>query len=121
MARRIWIACLAVTTVAACAGSPANANAPGGSVSVNVEGSVPFRLYTHCGILGASINGRSFYADPPISDGSGNPRSGWGNPYDDGDMTLRGSTSADFHDAAGHAAHFTSAPGPNATSIPICS
>jgi hypothetical protein len=105
----------------ACGGSPANANAPGASVSINVGSSAPYRLYTHCGVLTASINGQTYYADPPVTDGSGNPPPGWGNPYDDGDMSLRSATAADFHDSAGHTAHFTSpAPGPT-PSIPICS
>ena len=104
-----------------CGGSPANSDAPGASVSIKVGSSAPYRLYTHCGVLAASINGQIYYADPPLTDGSGNPPSGWGNPYDDGDMTLRTATTADFRDSAGHTAHFTSTPQGPTPSIPICS
>lgn len=102
-------------------GAPANTNAPGGNVSINVGSSAPYGLYTHCGVLAATINGQTFYAEPPLSDGSGNPPPGWGNPYDDGDMTLRSATIADFHDSAGHSAHFTRTPSGPTPSIPICS
>jgi hypothetical protein len=114
------LAFTATTVLLPCGGSPANANAPGGSVSINIGSSAPYRLYTHCGVLAATINGQTFYAEPPLSDGSGNPPAGWGNPYDDGDMTLRNATTADFHDTAGHAAHFTSTPRGPTPSVSIC-
>ncbi len=90
-------------------------------MSIKVGDSAAYRLYTHCGILSASINGETYYADPPLSDGSGNPPAGWGNPYDDGDITLQTATTAEFHDQAGHTAHLTSTPQGTTPSIPICS
>jgi len=123
-ARRFPTVVLAIATVvvvAGCGESPANANAPGGSVSITVGHSVPYRLYTHCGILSSSINGETYYADPPLSDGSGNPPAGWGNPYTDGDMTLQTVTTAVFDDHAGHTARFTNTPMGPMPSIPICS
>jgi hypothetical protein len=95
------------------------ANASGSSVSITVGSSVPYDLYTHCGVLSATINGQIFYAVPVLSDGSGNPPPGWGNPYDGGELTLRSPTTAEFHDSAGHSAEF--ARSPQGKSIPVCS
>lgn len=104
-----------------CGSSPANANAPGASVSIVVGGSAQYRLDTHCGVLSAIINGQTYYAGPPLADGSGNPPPGWGNPYDDGDMRLLGARAADFYDSAGHTAHFTSTPPDPPQRISACS
>jgi hypothetical protein len=67
-----------------------------------VGSSRPFDLYTHCGVLGADIDGVWFAADPPLTDGDGNPPDGWGNPYQPGTLTLASSTEAVFRDDAGH-------------------
>jgi hypothetical protein len=115
------LALATVMTSLGCTSSPANSDAPGASVSINVGSSAPYRLYTHCGVLSASINGQTYYAEPPLTDGSGNPPSGWANPYDDGDMTLRTATTADFRDPAGNTAHFTSTPRGPTPSILTCS
>jgi hypothetical protein len=66
----------------------------------------PYRLYTHCGIDEARIGSRYFTAVHPLSDGSGNPPPGWGNPYQQGTMTLASSTTAVFRDRAGHEVRF---------------
>lgn len=47
-------------------GLPGRVNAPGPSVSVRVGSSSPYSLYTHCGVLSATINGQVFYADPAL-------------------------------------------------------
>ena len=112
---------LAGVSLAACGGSPSNASDPDGNVAVAVGQATAYRLYTHCGVLSASINNQTFYADPPLSDGSGNPPKGWGNPYDDGTMTLKSATSAEFRDDAGHSAHFTTTPRGPVPSLPVCS
>jgi hypothetical protein len=62
----------------------------------------PYQLYTHCGIDEARIGNRYFEAVHPLSDGNGNPPPGWGNPYQEGSMTLVSPTEAVFRDAAGH-------------------
>jgi hypothetical protein len=64
--------------------------------------SSPFTLYTHCGIDEANIGGRWYEASPPLSDGSGNPPSGWGNPYQQGVVTFVSATEVVFTDSAGH-------------------
>src|SRR5205823_5894526 len=45
-------------------------------------------LRTHCGILDAYFAGRLWRANPPLSDGSGNPPRGWENPESLGTMRL---------------------------------
>lgn len=62
----------------------------------------PYSLYTHCGIDEARIDGRYYEAVRPLSDGQGNPPAGWGNPYQDGTMTLLPPDQALFRDNAGH-------------------
>jgi hypothetical protein len=120
LARAIALTLTSALALLACGGSPTTST-PGTSVSTTVGSSAHYTLYTHCGVLAATINGQTYYAEPPITDDSGNPPAGWGNPYDDGDMTLRTATDADFHDSAGHTAHFTSTPQGPTSSITICS
>ncbi len=64
--------------------------------------SVPYRLYTHCGIDEARIGDRYFEAVHPLSDGGGNPPRGWANPYQQGTVTLLSPTTAVFRDRTGH-------------------
>lgn len=82
--------------------------------------SATYALYTHCGVLEVTINGTPYYADPPLSDGNGNPPAGWGNPMDIGQITLTTATTADFRDASGHRAHFTSRPAGPTPTIQVC-
>jgi hypothetical protein len=58
--------------------------------------SEPYRLYTHCGIEWARIRSTYWHAARPLSDGQGNPPSGWGNPYQHGTLTFTGSQTAVF-------------------------
>ena len=60
----------------------------------------PYQLYTHCGIYEARIGNRYFEAVHPLSDGQGNPPPGWGNPYQQGTMTLLPPAGAVFRDRA---------------------
>lgn len=52
-------------------------------VSKEVARSFRYNLYTHCGIRFASFGGR-MWATSALSDGSGNPPPGWGNPSQSG-------------------------------------
>lgn len=61
----------------------------------------PYRLYTHCGIKWARIDGTFWLATSPLSDGNGNPPHGWGNPFQAGTLTLVSRTTAEFASAAG--------------------
>jgi hypothetical protein len=60
-----------------------------------------YELYTHCGIEWAKINGTFWRAKHPLSDGSGNPPPGWGNPYQMGTLALPGRTTARFTSTVG--------------------
>ncbi|MEV7569259.1 hypothetical protein [Streptomyces tanashiensis] len=75
---------------------------------------MPFELYTHCGIDEARIGSTYFEAETPLSDGSGNPPEGWGNPTQRGTMTLKSETEAVFTDDAGHEVKFRARPGATA-------
>jgi len=88
---------------------------------VAVGQSMPYSLYTHCGILSIELNGHTYYAQPPLGHGSGNPPPGWGNPYDDGTLTTVDVHHAEFRHPAGHAATFTDTPAEAIPAIPICS
>ena len=61
----------------------------------------PYRLYTHCGIAWARIDGTFWHSNPSLSDGSGNPPAGWGNPYQDGTLVRISPATARFESAAG--------------------
>jgi hypothetical protein len=61
----------------------------------------PYALYTHCGIEWAKIAGRFWRATRALSDGSGNPPAGWGNPYQQGRLVLLGQRMARFDSSPG--------------------
>jgi hypothetical protein len=63
--------------------------------------SVPYRLYTHCGIEWVRIEGTFWRATQPLSDGNGNPPAGWGNPFQEGTLTLRTRTTVEFTSRVG--------------------
>jgi hypothetical protein len=77
-------------------------SAPPPAGSASAANSMPYDLYTHCGIDEARINGRFYEAVKPLSDGNSNPPPGWGNPYQHGTMTLASPSEAVFTDSAGH-------------------
>ena len=70
----------------------------------------PFDLLTHCGICETLVGGTYFEADTPLV-GPGNPPKGWVNPYQRGTMTLLTTSTAEFHDSAGHTVRFHARPG----------
>jgi hypothetical protein len=61
----------------------------------------PYRLYTHCGIEWAKIDGTFWRATHPLSDGNGNPPPGWGNPFQNGTLVFISRTKARFESRAG--------------------
>ena len=61
----------------------------------------PYQLYTHCGIQWAKIDGTFWRAKHQLSDGSGNPPVGWGNPFQDGTLVFISPTTARFDSPAG--------------------
>jgi hypothetical protein len=89
---------LALTTVvAACGSRTITAKRP----TASTPRGTPYRLYTHCGIEWARINGTYWRAKPPLSDGSGNPPPGWGNPFQEGTLARTSSSTARFNSPAG--------------------
>ncbi len=60
-----------------------------------------YQLYTHCGIEWAKIAGTFWRAKRPLSDGSGNPPAGWGNPFQQGTLVILGPQMAGFDSSAG--------------------
>jgi hypothetical protein len=114
-------AALAAGLLAGCASVASPAAAP--AARTTTPRPVPYNLYTHCGIDYAQVGSRYYEATPPLSDGSGNPPPGWGNPYQPGTMTVISATQAVFTDKAGHRVVFTLVPsgGPGRTTAPVCS
>ena len=67
---------------------------------------VVFDLYTHCGINNFMAYGKYFARiGGSLSDGSGNPPDGWGNPFQRGTLTLSGDIAV-FRDKLGHVERF---------------
>ncbi len=71
-------------------------------MTTSTPSGVPFRLYTHCGIDEAKIDDAYYEAVQPLEDGNGNPPDGWGNPFQEGTMTLLPPDRAIFTDPLGH-------------------
>lgn len=88
-------ACTGDAGGAASAGSPPRA---GGPDVIRVGETVDFSLYTHCGVESARINGRVWNAVRPLyasAEELGPPR-GWGDPEQEGDLTLQSADRAVF-------------------------
>ena len=128
--RWLWAAAIAavpLATVLAGCGSTSSPAAPpsptAAAATTTAPKPVPYDLYTHCGIDYAQVGNRYYKATPPLSDGSGNPPPGWGNPYQAGTLTVISPTQAVFTDNAGHRVVFTLVPsgGPGRTTAPVCS
>jgi hypothetical protein len=99
-----------VARVVTACGSPPPAR-PAGTTTAAARSPQPYQLYTHCGIDGARLGNRYYEAVHPLSDGTGNPPPGWGNPSQAGTTTLVSPTKAVFRDAAGHRVLFRLRPG----------
>lgn len=110
-ARAVVIAGIAAAALTGCGiqpgtsdpdSSPAAADPGSNPAAIHAGRAIAYRLYTHCGIGWENIGGRWFAAQPPLSDGAGNPPPGWGNPYDDGTIRMLSATKAEFRDPAGN-------------------
>ena len=78
-----------------------------------------FTVYTHCGVESARIDGRWWHAQPPLygdTDGGG-PPAGWGNPYQEGTLTVETDDRAVF-EALGQRVVFV--PGPENEPVRVC-
>lgn len=86
--------------------------------STGEPSSAPFTVYTHCGIESTRINGHWWHATPPLynQDGSG-PPVGWGDPYQEGALTMESADRAVF-DALGQRIIFV--PSPDDEPVRVC-
>ena len=104
------IAVVVALVLAACdTGTTAHVTKPAGAsrpAAATLGSAQPYVLYTHCGIDEARIGSRYFEAVHPLSDGQGNPPPRWGNPSQQGTMTLLSPSKAVFGDNAGHYVQF---------------
>lgn len=107
--------------LAACGGSAIPPLPASNDPSLTVGETSGYNLYTHCGVLSATANGHTYFAEPPLSDGSGNPPPGWGNPFDGGSLTMVDTHHVEFRDPTGHVARFTDAPAGPTSVVPLCS
>ena len=82
----------------------------GGSGSTSPTAS-PFSLYTHCGINEIRLGSHYYVAQKPLTDGQGNPPTGWDDPYQQGTITLTSASTAVFQDSRNHHVTFRLRPG----------
>jgi hypothetical protein len=78
-----------------------------------------FRLYTHCGLdwpLAMDFDGSFWDPIGPASDGYGNPPAGYGNPIDQGTVTLISPTLARYQSSRGAVMQWSRHPGPQISS-----
>ncbi len=69
-----------------------------------------FRLYTHCGLnypTGPDFDGSFWESSGAGDDGSGNPPPRFGNPFDNGTITLLSANLAEYRSAQGVLIRFT--------------
>ncbi|WP_426499793.1 hypothetical protein [Streptomyces sp. D54] len=100
-------------------GADAGRAAPSAQATPSAQ-TIPFDLYTHCGIDEARIGFTYYEAESPLSDGMGNPPKGWGKWVQRGTMTKKSETEAVFTDDAGHEVKFRARPGATAAKA-LCS
>ena len=76
-----------------------------------LDEAVDFFLYTHCGVESLRVDGRWWHAVEPLyGDVSpGSPPDGWGDPFQEGELTLNSEQSITF-EAEGTAVEFVPAP-----------
>lgn len=88
---------------------------------VDAAAAQPHQLYTHCGVQWTEFQGKAWYADPPLSDGSGNPPPGFGNPVDQGTMRQLSAHQAQYVSSSGKVVPFIDTLPPGASPPGLCS
>ncbi|MFZ2228055.1 MAG: hypothetical protein WA090_01345 [Candidatus Nanopelagicaceae bacterium] len=121
--RRVALAIIGILTVttslAGCSQETPIAAPTTPAQSHQIQG-VTFDLYTHCGIRDLRAYGRYFkHVGGSLSDGSGNPPDGWGNPYQRGTLSVSGDIAV-FRDEIGHVERFKAEKAPD-RSAALCS
>ena len=79
-----------------------------------------YALYVHCGVEWARIDG-TWWQTPLLDDGNRNPPAGWGNPSDQGRLTILDDTTAEYIGQAGGAVMFTRTPAVDLSPSMVCS
>ncbi|GAB3566376.1 hypothetical protein GCM10027405_25360 [Arthrobacter alkaliphilus] len=108
--RRLSLVFTLLAVLSACAGPATPMTEVSREVPALAASGMPTRLYTHCGIKELRVEDTFFFAETPLDDGHGNPPPGWGNPYQDGAVTVSGSKAV-FRDDNGHVVTFLARPG----------
>jgi hypothetical protein len=100
---RALAAFLVAVSISACAdesggtvlGGPPSTTEPS---TISVGETVDFSMYTHCGVESTRINGRVWNATDPLYSSLEmlGPPDGWGDPYQDGRLTLQSAGRAVF-------------------------
>ncbi len=72
---------------------------------------VDYFVYTHCGVESLRVDGRWWHAVEPLygDNGPGSSPDGWGDPYQEGELTLKSEQSITF-EAEGIQVEFVPAP-----------
>ncbi len=114
--KAIFVSIVSATILAVAAGlvltlAVEHVKRPNRDLIVMVFQPVPFDLMTHCGINELRSNGRYFQrVGGVLDDGSGNPPSGWGKPFQHGTLSVSGDVAV-FRDKVGHVETFKVRPG----------
>jgi hypothetical protein len=99
--RQMTVGRVALVVAAAVAATACGSQADSSTTTMRAQASHRCRLYTHCGIEWAKIDGTFWRAKHPLSGASGNPPAGWGNPVQTGMLVLISPTKARFESPAG--------------------
>lgn len=103
-------AVLAAALFAAGCGDSASPQEGGDEPSSTPFSSTSFMVYTHCGVENTRIDGRWWHAKPSLYDEKGGgPPAGWGDPYQEGTLTVESADRAVF-EALGQQVVFVPAP-----------
>lgn len=102
--RTAFVACLLAAAVTGCTNQRTVDDNAGPHVAItapavlSVGQSVDFSIHTHCGVEGAHINGQAWKAVEPLYSSSEKlgPPDGWGNPFQNGTLTLESPQRAVF-------------------------
>lgn len=70
-------------------------NEPPYGPGVAVGQTYEYVMYVHCGVRWARIDG-TWWETAPLDDGNANPPQGWGNPFDEGQLTMLDETTAEY-------------------------